>query len=120
MHVRPLSTVIKCMTLLDKISEMPSSVRISEMAKLMGESRATTYQRLFTLTEAGWLERLPDGSFRLTVKANQIGAAAIRQAGFDNRAQLILDEVAMELTLEKDFATLPNHSEPIIAFLSLS
>ena len=97
MHVRPLSTVIKCMTLLDKISEMPSSVRISEMAKLMGESRATTYQRLFTLTEAGWLERLPDGSFRLTVKANQIGAAAIRQAGFDSRAPLILDEVAMEL-----------------------
>jgi IclR family acetate operon transcriptional repressor len=97
MQVRSLTTALKCLNLIDKISEMSSSVRISEMAKLIGESRATTYQRLFTLTEAGWLERLPDGSFRLTVKANQIGAAAIRQAGFDNRAQLILDELAIEL-----------------------
>lgn len=55
MHVRPLSTVIKCMTLLDKISEMPSSVRISEMAKLMGEfgpQPISAYSHL--QRQAGW------------------------------------------------------------------
>lgn len=97
MQVRPLSTVLKCLKLLEIIAEKTGSVRISELARMVGESRATTYQRLHTLTEAGWLERLPDGSYRLSMRANHIGAAAMRQAGFDQRAQLILDELAAEL-----------------------
>ena len=97
MQVRPLSTVLKCLNLMETIAEKPSSVRISELARMVGESRGTTYQRLHTLTEAGWLERLADGSYRLSVRANHIGAAALRQAGFDERAQLILDGLAAEL-----------------------
>jgi len=97
MEVRPLSTVLKCFHLLETIAQQPGAVRISELGRMVGESRATTYQRLLTLTTAGWLERLPDGSYRLSTRAIGIGAAALKQAGFGERAQPVLDELAAEL-----------------------
>ncbi len=97
MEVRPLSTVLKCFHLLDTIAQQPGAVRISELGRMLGESRATTYQRLFTLTTAGWLERLPDGSYRLSTRAIGIGAAALKQAGFGERVQPVLDQLAAEL-----------------------
>ena len=96
MNVRPLSTVLKCFDLLDVIAAQPGSVRISELGRMVGESRATTYQRLLTLTTAGWLERLADGSYRLSTRACRIATAALAQAGFGERAQPVLDELAHE------------------------
>lgn len=94
MNVKPLSTALKCFDLLDVIAARSGSARISELGRLIGESRATTYQRLVTLTTAGWLERLADGSYRLSTKACRIAAFALSQAGFGDRAQPVLDEIA--------------------------
>lgn len=97
MTVKPLTSVLKCLNLLDVIADQPGAVRISELGRLIGESRATTYQRLMTLTEAGWLERLADGGYRLSTRACRIGAAALDQAGFGDRVQPLLDALANEL-----------------------
>ena len=97
MQVRPLSSVLKCFQLLEVAAEQKAPFRISELAKMVGESRATTLQRLHTLTIAGWLERLPNGSYRLSTRANRISAAAMQQAGFSERAQPIIDRLATEL-----------------------
>jgi DNA-binding IclR family transcriptional regulator len=97
MNVQPLATAIKCLRLLDLISESSEPVRISDLGRKFGESRSTTYQRLLTLTTAGWLERMPDGSYRLSTRAVRIGAAALQQAGFGERAQPILDQLQEEL-----------------------
>ena len=91
MTVQPLSTALKCFHLLETIAQQHDAVRISELGRIVGESRATTYQRLFTLTTAGWLECLPDGRYRLSTRATRIGAAALKQAGFGERAQPVLD-----------------------------
>lgn len=53
MSTRPLSTVLKCFDLLEVIAGLPGAVRLSELARIVGETRATTYQRLLTLTTAG-------------------------------------------------------------------
>lgn len=97
MQVRPLSSVLKCIKLMEIAAEQPAPVRISELSRMVGESRATTYQRLHTLATAGWMERLPDGSYRLSTRACRIGAAALRQAGFGERTQPVLDGLAAEL-----------------------
>lgn len=97
MTVKALSTVLKCLDTLEVIADQDASVRISELGRLIGQSRATTYQRLLTLTEAGWVERLPDGSYRLSVRALRIAAAALGQAGLGERAQPQLDALAREL-----------------------
>lgn len=94
MQVRPLSTAVKCLELLDVLALQPSSARLADIGRLIGESRATTYQRLVTLVAAGWVERLPDGSYRLSTRACRIGASALLQAGFGERAQPVLEELA--------------------------
>ena len=96
MTARPLSTALKCLDLLDVIAAQPGPVRISSLGRLIGETRATTYQRLLTLTTAGWLERLPDGSYRLSMHACRIANAAMEQAGFGERAQPVLDALAAQ------------------------
>lgn len=98
MTVQPLSTALKCFHLLETIAQQHDAVRISELGRIVGESRATTYQRLFTLTTAGWLECLPDGRYRLSTRATRIGAAALKQAGFGERAQPVLDALSTKLS----------------------
>ena len=97
MTVKPLTSTLKCLNMLDVLSRRSGPVRISELGRLIGESRATTYQRLLTLTEAGWVERLPEGHYRLSTRACRIGAAALEQAGFGDRVQPLLDKLAREL-----------------------
>lgn len=94
MQVRPLSSVLKCFDLLEVIAQQPGPVRISELSRLVGESQPTTYQRLLTLMTAGWLQKLPDGSFRLSTRTYWFAMAASEQAGFGERAQPILDGLA--------------------------
>ncbi len=109
MTVQPLSTAMKCFELLDVIAAQQQPVRISELGRLIGETRGTTYQRLLTLSMAGWLERLEDGSYRLTTYACNIANAALEQAGFGDRMLTILnrlreetDETCTLVTLEND------------------
>jgi IclR family transcriptional regulator, KDG regulon repressor len=97
MQVRPLSTALKCFELLEVVAGQPQAVRISELGRILGESRATTYQRLLTLTTAGWLERMPDGRYRLSTRACRVATAALEQAGIGERAQPILNELAEEI-----------------------
>ena len=94
MQVRPLSSVLKCFDLLEVIAQQPGSVRIAELSRLVGESQPTTYQRLVTLETAGFLQKLPDGSFRLSTRVYWFAMAASEQAGFGERAQPVLDNLA--------------------------
>ena len=97
MAVRALTTAIKCLDTIELIAELPTAARLAELARLAGESRATMYQRLFTLVEAGWIDRLPDDTYRLSMRASRIAAAALAQAGFGERAQPLLEELAETL-----------------------
>ncbi len=90
MTVKPLTTAIKCFDMLELVAGLPRPARLANLARLAGESRATTYQRLFTLTTAGWIERLPDDTYRLSLRACRIGSAAMEQAGLGERALPIL------------------------------
>lgn len=118
MTVKPLGSALKCLNMLDVFADQHGPMRISDLGRLIGESRATTYQRLFTLTEAGWLERLPDGTYRLSTRACRIGAAALEQAGFGERVQPLLDALAKDLgdaislvTLEGDRIVIAQRAE---------
>ena len=93
MSVKPLTTALKCFDMLELVAGLQRPARLAELARLVGESRATTYQRLFTLTTAGWLERLPDDTYRLSLRACRMANAAMEQAGFGDRALPILQQL---------------------------
>jgi len=91
--VRPLSSVLKVFALLDVFAEAKKSLRLSELTRLVGGGRATVYQRLVTLMEAGWVEQLEDGSFRLSMHSARLAHAALEQANLGIRTVPILQQL---------------------------
>lgn len=94
--VRPLSSVLKTLHLLDLLASGPTAMRASDIAKSSKMSRATAHQKLVTLVEAGWAEQTADGSYRLTLQATRVGNAALAQAGIGERVVPILQRLVTE------------------------
>ncbi len=89
--VRPLSTVLKTMAVLDVLAQSSRGMRLPEIAMAMELSRPTAYQRLLTLVEAGLVEQDHEMRYRLSMHACRLAAAALEQADLGTRVQPILE-----------------------------
>lgn len=94
--VKPLASVLKAFELLDFLATSRTPMRLAEIARGIGGNRATVYQRLLTLSQAGWVEASEQGFYRLTLRATWVGEAALQQASLGDRAQAILQALAIE------------------------
>ncbi|MEU6843532.1 IclR family transcriptional regulator [Streptomyces sp. NPDC046716] len=115
----PLTTVLKILALLDVLADAPEPVRVSALARAMGTSRAETHRQLITLEAAGWMEQLPDGAYRLTLRPAHLGHAALRQAGIGERTAPLLERAARQAgevvsiaVLDTDTARVVQRAEP--------
>lgn len=104
---------MKALALLDHLATRRDSARPAELARELGEGRATVYQRLITLVEAGWVEALPDGRYRLTLRATRLAKAAAEQAGIGDRAMRVLEALVAETHMSASLAVLEG-TEPCI------
>lgn len=112
--VRPLSSVLKVFALLDVLATARKPVRLSELARMVGGERATVYQRLVTLVEAGWVEQTEDGSFRLTMHAALLANAALEQANLGARTVPILQSLVDETSETASLAVLDGDEACIV------
>ncbi|MDF0602118.1 IclR family transcriptional regulator [Psychromarinibacter sp. C21-152] len=85
--VRPLSTVLRTLELIDFFAAQTRPQKLSEVSQATGLSPATAYQRLFTLISAGWLEQDDVGRYRLSMLATRLAAAALEQADIGMRSE---------------------------------
>ncbi|MFJ9176503.1 IclR family transcriptional regulator [Streptomyces sp. NPDC102360] len=115
----PLATVVKALALLDSLADATEPVRVSSLARAMGTSRAETHRQLVTLETAGWMEQLPDGSYRLTLRPAHLGHAALRQAGIGERTAPLLERAARQAgevvsiaVLDTDTARVVQRADP--------
>lgn len=88
--VRPLSTALKTLELLRQFAVASRPLRLGEVASAAGLSRATCYQRLLTLAEAGLIEQDAEGRYRLTMFPVRLAAAALEQASLGSRSEAVL------------------------------
>lgn len=95
--VRPLSSVLKTLSVLDLLGAADRPLRLMDAVRATGESRATTYQKLVTLVEAGWAEQAADGAYRLSLHAARMGEAALRQANLGERATAVMEDLVAEV-----------------------
>lgn len=112
--VRPLSSVLKVFALLDVLAEARKSVRLAELARMVGGERGTVYQRLVTLIEAGWVEQIEDGSFRLTMHAARLANAALEQANIGARTVPILQRLVDDTAETASLAVLDGNEACIV------
>jgi IclR family KDG regulon transcriptional repressor len=94
--VRPLSSVLKTLAVLDTLGASSSSLRLADVVGAVGGNRGAVYQKLLTLCEAGWVEHGPDGRYRLSLHANRVGQAALAQASLGERADPLLQALVFE------------------------
>lgn len=95
--VRPLSSVLKTLAILDSLGKSERALRLVEVSQAIGGSRATVYQKLVTLVEAGWVEQNAEGAYRLSLHAARMGEAALRQANMGERSKAVLQQLVAEV-----------------------
>ena len=95
--VRPLSTVIKTLELLDVLASSPRAMKLPEIARAGGLSRPTAYQRLLTFIEAGWVEQDEELRYRISMHACRAGAAALEHADLGHRMQPVLEALVYQV-----------------------
>lgn len=95
--VKPIAAALKTLALLTLIGRAERPLRLVDLAKASGDSAPTTYQKLLTLVQAGWLEQTEDGRYRLSFLAVQMGQAALEQANIGERVTPILQGLALAM-----------------------
>jgi DNA-binding IclR family transcriptional regulator len=94
------------MAVLDVLARSPRGMRLPEIAKAMELSRPTAYQRLLTLSEAGWVEQDEQSRYRLSMHVCRLAAAALEQADLGTRVQPILEALVHEVNETASLAVL--------------
>jgi IclR family KDG regulon transcriptional repressor len=90
--VRPLSSVLKTLALVDVLAQHGRPARLAEIAHDANMSRGTAHQKLVTLVHAGWIEQI-DGLYRLSLHASQVASAALEQADLGARVVPFLEDL---------------------------
>lgn len=111
--VRPLTTALKTMAVLDVLAGSPRGMRLPEVARAMELTRPTAYQRLLTLVAAGWVEQDEQSRYRLSMRVCRLAAAALEQADLGTRVTPILETLVHEVKETASLAAL-DHGLPCI------
>nr|WP_028921885.1 IclR family transcriptional regulator [Pseudonocardia acaciae] len=111
---RPMTSALKLLRLLDAVGESDEPVRLADLARELGASRSEVHRHLVTLVTAGWMEKLPDGAYQLTVKAAHLGNAALQHAGFGERVTALLVDLAEETGQSVCLAVLDDDATRVI------
>lgn len=94
------------MAVLDGLAKSPRGMRLPEIARAMDLSRATAYQRLLTLVEAGWVEQDEQSRYRLSMHVCRLAAAALEQADLGARVMPVLEALVHEVKETASLAAL--------------
>lgn len=113
--VRPLSTVLRTLEILNFFARQTRPQRLAEVAAATGLSRATAYQRLLTLVAAGWLEQDTGGAYRLSMLAARLASAAMDQADFGIRAEPVLARLVAQVHETASLSVLDRGQPCIVA-----
>ena len=108
------SSALKCLALVDALSEFSEPVPLSMLARAVGEGRSTVFKRLSTLVEAGWVEKTENGHYSLSLRTAAIGARALEQASLGQRVLPAIQQLSAEVQETVSIIVLDRH-ESLIA-----
>ena len=111
--VRPLSSVLKTLSVLDLLGSKPNVMRLSEIARETGMSRSTALQKLVTLVQAGWVEQA-EGAYRLSLRTTRVANAALEQASLGERIVPFLERLVAKVGETASLAVIEGVSACIV------
>jgi DNA-binding IclR family transcriptional regulator len=91
-----VTSVLRALRLLELFEPGRPEMSLAEFVRRSGYSKTTAYRLLITLEEAGWLERGPAATFRLTIKPFQVGSILVDSLDLRREAGPVMARVAAE------------------------
>ena len=101
-----VGSVLRALRLLELFERGRPEMTLADFVRRSGYSKSTTYRLLVTLEEAGWVERGPGGTFRLTIRPFQVGSILVDSLELRREAGPIMARLAAE-TDETVFLVVP-------------
>ncbi|GAA1005117.1 transcriptional regulator [Acrocarpospora pleiomorpha] len=114
MATQILTSSLKTLEVLAALADCDTGVGVSELARRLGGSRGYVHRQLVTLAAGNWVEQSEDGTYRLSLRVARLSAAALRQAGLDQRASAAMEELAAALHEPVSLAVLDGDAARII------
>ena len=87
-------SVLRALRLLDCFDRGRPEMTLPEFVRRGGYSKTTTYRLLITMERAGWIDRTPRGTFRLTIKPFRLGAIVIESLDLRREATPVMARLA--------------------------
>lgn len=94
------------LAVLDAFAGDVTKLGVTEVAQIVGLPTSTTFRLLATLEVAGYLERLPDGEFRPSIRVLRLGDAALRGSDLVEVSSGLLRNLAESTGLSVNLAVL--------------
>jgi DNA-binding IclR family transcriptional regulator len=91
-----VESVLRAVRLLECFRPSEPELSLAEVVRRGGYSKSTTYRLLSTLQVAGWLERTEASSYRLTLRAFQIGSVLVDSLNLTHLAPPLLTRLSIE------------------------
>jgi DNA-binding IclR family transcriptional regulator len=91
-----VESVLRAVRLLECFRRGEPELSLAELVRRSGYSKSTTHRLLTTLQVAGWLERSPSNTFRLTVRPFQVGSVLVESLDVTRVAPPLLTRLSIE------------------------
>ncbi len=89
------ATLVKGLDVLEALSDV-EEIGLSDLARKQGVSSPTLFRILATLGARGYVHKSPAGRYRLTLKAWEIGAKAVRRLALRDIARPFMERLAAD------------------------
>lgn len=107
-----VESVLRAARLLDCFRRGEPALSLPELVRRGGYSKTTTYRLLTTLEVAGWLERAPDGAFRLTIRPFQIGSILLDSLELRHEAPPVMRQLSVAVG-QTAYLTIPAGTQAV-------
>lgn len=91
-----VESVLRAVRLLECFKSGEPELSLTELVRRAGYSKSTTHRLLNTLQVAGWLERTPTSTFRLTIRPFQTGSVLVESLDVTRVAPPLLTRLSIE------------------------
>ncbi|SNT51977.1 IclR family transcriptional regulator [Rhodococcoides kyotonense] len=89
-----VGAVLKACTLLEHFDAARPTWSLNDLTSASGMNKTTVHRLMTTLIHAGWVDRTPDGSYRVAMPLFEIGSAALVQVDIRAAARPYMESLA--------------------------
>ncbi|MBB1034304.1 IclR family transcriptional regulator [Dietzia sp. CQ4] len=91
-----VGALLKACALLDHFGADRSTWTLNELTEVSGMNKTTVHRLMATLIHAGWVDRTPEGGYRVTVRLFEIGASALADLDIRSAARSFMTGLVAE------------------------